>query len=181
MDYVPGLTVEECWDNLDSARQQSIAAQVATIIETMQRAPLDLPPEPIGGTEGYKFEGPWFTDYGAGLFATLQELKDWCNHKIDVCIQFKQLPEDAPRFTFRSVVFTHQDIALRNLIIDVQDEVWLVDWAFAGAYPPGFEQALLPTQSTRVFADMVLQRLSDRQEQVMGQFSIIAYGLSVAA
>lgn len=79
MDYVPGPTVEECWDDLDSARQQSIAAQVAAIIEDMQRVPLDLPPGPIGGTDGCKFEGPGFTDYGGGPFATLQELEDWCN------------------------------------------------------------------------------------------------------
>ena len=181
MDYVPGPTVEECWDSLDLTHQQSVVAQVAAMIEVMQTTPLDLPPGPIGGTNGCKFEGAWFTDDGAGPFTTLQELEDWCNHKVDVCIRFKQLPKRAPRFRFRSVVLTHQDIAPRNLILDAQGKVWLVDWAEAGVYPPGFEQAVLPTQSTRDFADMILPRLSDRQEHMAEKFTMIAYGLSVAA
>jgi hypothetical protein len=106
MDYVPGPTVDECWVSLDLSQRQSVASQVATIIETMQSTTLKLPPGPVGGTRGQKFEGPWFTDYGAGPFATLQDLEDWCNHKIDVCIRFKQLQQSAPRFRFQRLVLT---------------------------------------------------------------------------
>ncbi|KAK1772249.1 kinase-like domain-containing protein [Phialemonium atrogriseum] len=168
MDYVPGPTVEECWDFLDVSQRQLVASQVAAMIETMQSTPLKLPPGPMGGAEGQKFEGPWFTDYGAGPFATLQDLEDWCNHKIDVCIRFKQLHRRAPRFRFQRVVLTHQDIAPRNLILDAQGKVWIIDWGVAGVYPPGFEQATLQAQSSwnGEFAEMVLARLSDRQERV---------------
>lgn len=183
MDYVPGPTVEECWDSLDVSQRQLVASQVAAMIETMQSTPLQLPPGPIGGTEGQKFEGPWFTDYSASPFATLRDEEDWCNHKIDVCIRFKQLPRRAPRFRFQRVVFTHQDIAPRNLILDAQGKVWMIDWGVAGVYPPGFEQAALQAQSSwnGEFAEMVLARLSDGQERVMKQFAMIGYGLSVAA
>ena len=45
------------------------------MIEAMQSRSLkELPPGPIGGRVT-KFEGPWFTDYGAGPFATLQDLE----------------------------------------------------------------------------------------------------------
>lgn len=182
MDYVPGPTVEECWDSLDLSQRESVAGQVATMINTMQSTPLKLSPGPIGGTGSRKFEGPWFTDYGAGPFATLQDLEDWCNHKIDVCIQFKQASRRTARFRFRSVVLTHQDIAPRNLVLDAQGKVWILDWGVAGVYPPGFEQAAFEVQSWNgEFREMVLARLSDRQERVMEQFATIGYGLSVAA
>jgi hypothetical protein len=59
----------------------------------------------------------------------------------------------------------------------------VVDWAVAGVYPPGFEQAALRVQSgwNGEFTEMVLARLSDRQEHVIDQFATIGYGLSVAA
>ncbi|OAA62741.1 Protein kinase-like domain protein [Niveomyces insectorum RCEF 264] len=182
MDYVPGPTVEACWDSLELRKRQIVADQVAAMIDTMQPRDLQLPPGPIGGSDGCKFEGPWFTDYGAGPFATLKDLETWCNHKIDVCIRFKQLPLNTPVFQFQKVVFTHQDIAPRNLILDKQGTVWMLDWGLAGAYPPGFEQAPLRGGSWNAeFAKMVLERLSDRQEHVTRQFAKIAYGLSVAA
>lgn len=94
---------------------------------------------------------------------------------------FKQLPKSAPRFRFSSVVLAHQDVAPRNLILDAQGKVWLVDWGYAGVYSPGFEQAVLPAQSTPAFADMVLSRPSDRQEDIAERFAMIGYALSVAA
>ncbi|PVH75823.1 hypothetical protein DL98DRAFT_314795 [Cadophora sp. DSE1049] len=164
MDYVPGSTVDECWDSLDERQRESVASQVGAIIDTMQSTTLKLPPGPIGWTGGQKFEGPWFTDYGAGPFATLQDLEDWCNHKIDVCIKFKQLPRWSPRFRFRRLVLTHQDIAPRNLILDAQGKLWIIDWGLAGVYPPGFEQAIPQAEWHEEFAEMVLSRLSDRQK-----------------
>lgn len=183
MDYVPGLTVEECWDSLELSQRQSVADQVAAMIEKMQLTPLKLPPGPIGRAEGQEFQGPLFTDNGAGPFATLQDLEDWCNHKIDVCIRFKQLSRRAPRFKFRELVLTHQDIAPRNLILDAQGKVWMIDWGVAGVYPPGFEHAAFQAQSGRYegFAEMVFARLSDRQKRLRKQFDNIGYGLSVGA
>lgn len=183
MDYVPGPTVDECWDSLDLSQRQSVASQVAAIIETMQSTTLKLPPRPVIGTRGQKFEGPCFTDYGAGPFAALQDLEDWCNHKIDVCIRFKQLQQSAPRFRYQRLVLTHQDIAPRNLILDAQGKVWMIDWGVSGVYPPGFEQAVFKHGRGRYkeFSEMVLARLSDLHERVTEQFANIGYGLSLAA
>lgn len=182
MDYLPGSTVEECWDALDQDKRESVARQVAGMIETMQSKSLnERPPGPIGNGTA-KFEGPWFTDYGAGPFATLQELEDWCNHKIDVCIRFQQLPLDTPRFQFHDMVLTHQDIAPRNLILDSEGKVWLVDWSWAGVYPLGFEQAVLREQARNdEFTEMVLSKLPDRQLDITRQYAGIVYSLSTAA
>lgn len=38
-----------------------------------------------------------------------------------------------------SFVFTHQDLAPRNIILDNNGKLWLADWQFSGWYPVYFE------------------------------------------
>jgi hypothetical protein len=179
MDYIAGPTVEKAWPSLEQDAKESVTQQVADMIESMQSHKLnDMSPGPVGFPDE-KCRGPWFTDYGAGPFKTLQELQDWFNHKVDVCIQVRQLPATTPRFHFRDLVFTHQDIAQRNLVLDAGGKVWLVDWGCAGVYPVGFEQAALWEQDRNSgFVEMVLSKLSDRQDEMVRQKARIAYGLS---
>ncbi|KAL7627038.1 hypothetical protein AAE478_003814 [Parahypoxylon ruwenzoriense] len=181
MDYIAGPTVEACWPSLDAGSRESVARQVADTIEKMQSRDLNdtLPVGPIGRGRDQKFEGPWFTDYGAGPFPSLEDLEAWFNHKIDVCARLHQLPAGTPRFRFRDVVFTHQDIAPRNMILDEDEKVWLIDWGCAGVYPQGFDQAVLRLQSANdEFSDMVLARLSNQQKELTEQYRAIGYGLS---
>ncbi|KAL3428137.1 C6 zinc finger domain protein [Phlyctema vagabunda] len=58
MDYIPGPTVKECWDSLKVDQRQSVASQVASMIEKMQSTALELPPGPVGWTGSQKFVGP---------------------------------------------------------------------------------------------------------------------------
>lgn len=63
------------------------------------------------------------------------------------------------------------------------DKLWMIDWGSAGTYPPGFEQAILREQSgqNEGFAEMVLSKLSDRQERMVKMWYMISYGLTVGA
>jgi hypothetical protein len=179
MDYISGQTLKECWESLNVHQRQSAADQVATMVNIMQSKPLGLPPGPIGATEDLCFEGPWFTEDGAGPFSTLKDLEDWCNHKVDISILFEDIPPDSPRFKFEQLVFTHQDIAPRNNIVDAQGKVW-IDWGLAGVYPRGFEQAILHREANHNngFAQTVLTKLSDRQEHLARQHESVAFRLS---
>ena len=181
MDYIPGPTVEQCWGLLESNQRLSVTSQICEIINKLQSTALNSPPGPSGRTRDQKFEGPWFTDDGAGPFESVKDLESWFNHKIKVCIRLKQAPSDTPRFKFKKLVLTHQDIAPRNLIIDAQEKLWLIDWGIAGVYPLGFEQVAFRTQSgrTRDLVEMVLAGLSNRQDSMYDQFRQIQYGLSV--
>lgn len=181
MDYIHGKTLEEVWPSLDAATKGSIAAQVADAIEKMQASTIsDLPPGPIGRGEEELFQGPWFTDYGAGPFPSLDALEEWFNHKIDVCDMVHQLPPGTPRFRFNDMVFTHQDIAPRNLILCPDGKVCIVDWGCAGVYPRGFEQVTLQELHWhREFADMALAKLSDQHVDLGEQYRAFAYALSV--
>lgn len=91
----------------------------------------------------------------------------------------KQLTPETRRFKFEDIVLTHQDLALRNLVLDNDMKGWVIDWGCAGVYTKGFEQAALQVQAeNNEYADMMLGRLSDRQNIVIQQFANIAYGLS---
>lgn len=125
MDYVGGPTVEECWPVLSQQEKEDVAMQVAVIIDRMQATPvIDIGVGPVDWRKDKtevlhnhqnkdqnedqnedqnmheRFQGPWFSGYGAGPFDTLQDLEDWCNHKIDVGLRFRQTPADTPRFSF---------------------------------------------------------------------------------
>jgi aminoglycoside phosphotransferase (APT) family kinase protein len=169
MDYVPGFTVEDNWKVLSETTRDDVTSQVAGMIEQMQSISLNhMPPGPIGG--GAPFQGPWFSDtcgIGPGPFDTLQEMEDWLNQKLDTRLRLRRPDVSAvtPRFEFTKdtrMVFTHQDIAPRNLILDPSGRLWLIDWAYAGVYPEGFEQAAIPKQQSRddTFSDLVLSKLS---------------------
>lgn len=204
MDYVPGRCVRDCWEELGGRARGRVAGMVAEAIVEMQsgRLAADMPPGPIdrpadtNPDEPETFQGPWFSYYGAGPFTTTQELETWCNHKLEVCVRLQKAPSDTPRFDFREgLVLTHQDITPRNLVLrpragggdggDDEFDLCILDWDYAGAYPPGFEQAALSVQCSDFpgFADMVLERLPAEhvRAQMLARRRAIDYGLTTGA
>lgn len=147
----------------------------------MQAMPIKHgPPGPVGWRDDKPFKGLWFSLYNAGPSKTLQGLEQWCNYKLDVCFHFKQAPSDTLRSEFLDAVLTYRGIAPWNLIRHPSGRVWLLDWGYAGIYPRGFEQAVLPRQaSTEEFSEMVLSRLSDRHKQMSKQLFNLGVGLTI--
>ena len=88
----------------------------------------------------------WFTDYSAGPFTNRQEIENWFNHKLAINKGTGNARKDIPLFNFPTFVLTHQDVSLRNLVMDPPGQVWSIDWAFACACPPCFEAATLTEQ-----------------------------------
>ncbi|KAI9370823.1 phosphotransferase family protein [Aspergillus egyptiacus] len=156
MDFIPR--------SLSRDTQGEIAAQVAEMIQEMQSIELlQLQPGPIGGGP---CRGLFFTDYSAGPFTDTAEMEAWFNHKLDIC---------------KSFVLTHHDISPRNLILDQDGQVWLIDWAYSGAYPPVFESKALAIQPFFTdFSEAVLA-LIPRCPEEERQLDSIAYGLTTAA
>jgi aminoglycoside phosphotransferase (APT) family kinase protein len=42
-----------------------------------------------------------------------------------------------------TLVFTHHDLAPRNLLLDRRGQLWVLDWDYAGWYPRYFEYAAM--------------------------------------
>ena len=145
MDYVKGTSVDKCWSELPKGLKSKIISQLASMINQMQSTVVAGPPGPVGCTKS-RLMGLWFSDYGAGPFETLGEMEDWFNYALEISQKFNQALPGTPRFILKKLVFSHMDVAPRNLLIDENSNVWVIDWACAGAYPPGFEQAVVSCQ-----------------------------------
>ena len=177
MDYVEGVCLANCWNDLDPGTRQNVVLQVAGFIQQLQSVRLNSP-GPIGGGP---CQGRWFTDYSAGPFTNQQEIENWFNHKLAICNGSGNAREDIPPFNFPTFVLTHQDISPRNLILDPSGQVWLIDWAFAGAYPPCFEAATLTEQiQFPDFSQQLLERIHTNPQEIT-QLRSIGWGLWIAA
>ncbi|EFW20262.1 conserved hypothetical protein [Coccidioides posadasii str. Silveira] len=142
MDYIEGRNLGDCWMQLAAEDKADVISQSAAIISQLQSTVLPTP-GPIGGGP---CRGKLFTDYGAGPLNSGSEMEAWLNHKLEICKHYNQTPQDIPPFKFRKFVLVHQDISPRNMILDAAGQVWLIDWAHAGAYPPAVERAAVAEQ-----------------------------------
>ncbi|KAJ6618815.1 kinase-like domain-containing protein [Mycena sp. CBHHK59/15] len=145
MDYIRGRTVQEAWDSLDGPQRHSVVSQVASALAELRSLPPSTIPGPCGSDGKSKLRGRYFTDYGAGPFRTHHDLAAWLNAKLLVARKTNANAAEG-RSAFdgsRALVFTHHDIAPRNLIIDDGGRVWLIDWELSGWYPEYFEYACI--------------------------------------
>ena len=93
--------------------------------------------------------------------------------------------------TAKSLVFTHHDLAPRNLLLDPSGQLWLLDWDLAGFYPIYFEYAsmqnfqmpqdwnLLSKLRWNLFTRAAVGRYSQDArvlEQIRSRFSRFAVG-----
>ncbi|KAF9466195.1 kinase-like domain-containing protein [Collybia nuda] len=134
MQHIDAPTLEQQWDNLDEDMRATSASQSGEALR--QLLALENPtsrPRPLNNT---KCCGPWFAMYDAGPFENHSSLVHWLNHKIEATAKH------AEKFTENyRLVFTHQDLALRNLMLDKKAQLWIIDWELAGWYPAYFEYA----------------------------------------
>jgi thiamine kinase-like enzyme len=115
----------------------------------------------------------WFTDYSAGPVTNRQKIENWFNHKLAIGKGTRNARKDISLFNFPTFVLPHQDISPRNLALDPSGQVWLIDWAFACAYPPCFEAATLTEQvQFPDLSEQLLERIHTNPQEIMQSKSI---------
>lgn len=180
MEYVQGDLISDVWPGLSSERRLSIHQQIYEMIRQLQRTRLAAP-GPIGGGVS---NGTYFTDYGAGPFLSREELEEWYNDRLLVCHEFGLVKATQPSFTgqFQELVICHFDLHAQNMILDGGGNVWLIDWAYSGAYPPYFEEAALSRNVDPDFAQGLLRLMDDGQfKEEIQQLEDIGFALSTGA
>ncbi|KZV84069.1 hypothetical protein EXIGLDRAFT_683216 [Exidia glandulosa HHB12029] len=147
MQQISGQNADIAWPDLDAEDRAAVFSQLAGYVDQLRAIPppQDLSPGPPGGG---RCEGRYFSFYGAGPFKTADDLVAWMNYKLAAGSH----PSSSLFVPDPTLVFTHQDIALRNLILesDVQSgrtRVWLIDWEQAAWLPPYFEGASAVTET----------------------------------
>ncbi|QPG97664.1 hypothetical protein C2857_006686 [Epichloe festucae Fl1] len=137
MKYIEGQTLQQAWPVLTPDQRSNILAQLSDYIAQMRA----LRGIYLGRVDGQGVVVPSIMTRSGGPFSTLTEFHDWLVkppkrlqaqsmywHQITT-----QLGAECP------IVFTHGDIASRNIIISEGRIVALLDWEFAGWYPEYWE------------------------------------------
>ena len=138
MDYIEGETLDECWSKLGFLTKLKVVWKLRNYVSQLKRVRATIP-GPVDGSECIGF---YFTETGAGPFSTYEDMIAWFNHKLEVNKRWKQPPPHARSFdTSWPLVFTHQDLCPRNIILSKDGTLYIVDWAWAGFYPAWFEYA----------------------------------------
>ncbi|KID82138.1 Protein kinase-like domain protein [Metarhizium guizhouense ARSEF 977] len=133
MEYIEGQTLKEAWPTLTLDQRSEILAQLRDYIAQMRR----LGGIYLGRVDGQGVVVPSIFTRSGGPFRTMSELHDWLVrppirleaesmywHQITT-----HLGAEYP------IVFTHGDIAARNILVSGGRIVALLDWEFAGWYP----------------------------------------------
>ncbi|KAL4896060.1 hypothetical protein BDV59DRAFT_171950 [Aspergillus ambiguus] len=87
-------------------------------------------------------------------------MERWFDRRLAVCQEFGVVDHAQKGFhgLFQDLVMCHLDLHPRNIILDCQGKVWLIDWAFSGMYPAYFETAsILRNGSETYFGDLLGQ------------------------
>jgi hypothetical protein len=161
MDFIDGGSLDTVdWSERTLNSQENIVSQATNALKCMRGMQSDEP-GPVGG--GIP-TGGLFTIYGAGTtFRTAADMEPWFNKKLDI---FR-----AGNVTgkFKGLVMCHMDFNLKNLVVDKTGKLWVLDWAWAGFFPPAFELAsfrhIRTDDPNAKFVQGVLQKLKPTPEE----------------
>ncbi|KAL6303483.1 kinase-like domain-containing protein [Sparassis latifolia] len=153
MEHVEGDDLKSLWPSLSMLRRLSIAWTLRSYIRQLRAVALpDLnAPGPFDGSgKSIRCDGHCFTEIGAGPFASYAEMSAWFARKRWIAVELEWRRDrrgassapSKPHFDdSMPLVLVHGDISLRNVHVGKDGVIWLLDWGFAGAYPPWFEYA----------------------------------------
>jgi len=156
VDYIPGPTLAHVWSTLSTWRKIRVALTLRRYVRQLRRlkASATTPPGPLSAQGARICESPIFGQVRSdrGPFATYSELSTLFNERHQVAMDCLKLPRDDPSRNdlfdnSEPLVLTHQDLNLRNVIVGEDGRLWIVDWAWAGYYPPWFEYVAMWRQN----------------------------------
>ncbi|KAI0789923.1 kinase-like domain-containing protein [Abortiporus biennis] len=132
MDFVDGDILETAWPRMSWWRRLCTVWKLRRSLKELHRIPLPR------------------RDSGAGPFESYRAMSDFYDHLRYCCLVIIHHyrgtfePHLIPTFdASQSLVLCHNDLNMRNIMVNQRGEVWLVDWGMAGAFPPWFEYANL--------------------------------------
>ncbi|KAF8914375.1 hypothetical protein CPB84DRAFT_1957089 [Gymnopilus junonius] len=87
-----------------------------------------------------------------GPFTAYSDLAAYFNSRWKITMDTSGVPEDHPKRKeqfddSQPLVLTHLDLSPSNIILGNDGRLWLIDWAWAGFYPPWFEYVAMKDQS----------------------------------
>jgi len=138
MEFVDGECLEESWPSMNSEQKTCIASQLRDILTVMRSAPLDQCK--IGGFDGPVRDCRVFSDYVGGPFGSKAEFNGFVLDFLrGTPVPIRKTLTGALGSSDHRVVFTHGDLAPRNIVVKDGCVQALLDWEYAGWYPEYWE------------------------------------------
>ncbi|KDQ06801.1 hypothetical protein BOTBODRAFT_39341 [Botryobasidium botryosum FD-172 SS1] len=131
LEYIEGEQLAACWPRLSMVTKLRVAWTMRNYIQQLRRLESHRPGPP--GDTPRECEGVHFHDRPSGAFEDYETMED-----LLVC----RIYGEARRhklFSSKKLVFTHNDLNMRNILLDTAGRVWLIDWAWSGFFPEWFE------------------------------------------
>jgi hypothetical protein len=151
MERIPGDTLDAEWTRLSWWASIKLALQLRRFIRLLR----SVTSPTAGSLDTGKCRSFYLDDYfGLPNHASRENV----DYFIKFWVRFSSFPtemraakENIPRSALKgpvppmvkSFVFTHHDLAPRNLQLDPAGKLWLLDWDLAGFYPVYFEYAAM--------------------------------------
>jgi serine/threonine protein kinase len=167
MEYVPGQLLRE----LDLIENNDIIPRVAKIVAHLGQIQDSQVPGPIGQgqPQGYL----WGDDGARTTFSSVADMDAWLNKRLSL----RNMSID---LASHPLVLCHMDLCRRNMILEKNNMICLLDWGFAGLYPRFFETASLsclnpydePYQKPLLQATVTLLGLTVEEKRLMGLLQI---------
>lgn len=130
MEYISGQTLE----SFDLNEHRDIVPRVAKIIAHLGNIPGGKVPGPLAGSQP---QGYLWGDYGAQTsFQFIDDLNAWLDRRLVL----RKLSIDLTPYP---LVLCHMDLCRRNMILDGDGSICLVDWGHAALLPRFFEFATI--------------------------------------
>ncbi|KAF8972793.1 hypothetical protein BDZ97DRAFT_859313 [Flammula alnicola] len=149
MDFVPNSQqLRVAWPSLSVLGKLKVVLTMRLYLRQLRRVqhsssnntpgPLGPTPLPCNGLQfGYDAKGPFSTISALETYFRKEHsaAEDRASRGWAPSPNCKPLDASA----FASLIFTHNDLNMRNLLLDNHRVLWVVDWGFSGFYPPWFE------------------------------------------
>lgn len=169
MDYIPGKQLCKVWSTMETWEKLRIIFTLRDYVRQLQaiRHPRSSVPGPIATRGARVCTLPLFGPIIElrGPFASYPDLSAFFNERHRLALIYRHHLEPAaaeetcysdPFDDSQPLVLTHNDINMRNIILGDDGRLWLIDWAWAGFWPPWFEY--LATKIQGLHEAYLLQR-----------------------
>lgn len=140
MERIEGMILEARWPHLSFFDKLRVAWTLRSYVAQLRRLRRSVP----GHLDGTMCARPYFAFVGFTTFSSYTDLLDFWNHKLFVSKRAKQAPQDAKGFDdSMPLVFMHQDLCMRNILLGNDGKVYILDWEYGGFYLEWLEYACM--------------------------------------
>lgn len=171
MDHIDGEMLYECWHKQTALMKFRIACTLRLYLKQLRSLE--------GGNVGTMGSGQvsciLFQDHEFGPFDSPRRFRRFCQYLSlvgwEMRVKMRSTPAPSPpRVPVEwKPVFAHGDLNPSNILLDRRGTLWLVDWGYAGFYPPWMDSLVMRHFNEDVLRDSVSPSWTSYRHFIAGE------------